>query len=66
MAETVNKQLENIGARRLHAVLERILEDISFDAPDLTAEQRSNGDGNKASVYVVCARAQWHVRLLRS
>jgi hypothetical protein len=28
-------QLENIGARRLHTVLERLVEDISFEAPDL-------------------------------
>jgi ATP-dependent HslUV protease ATP-binding subunit HslU len=34
-AERVNRQLENIGARRLHTILERLLEDVSFDAPDL-------------------------------
>ncbi|MBV8148129.1 MAG: HslU--HslV peptidase ATPase subunit, partial [Candidatus Eremiobacteraeota bacterium] len=27
---------ENIGARRLHTVLERLLEDVSFDAPEQT------------------------------
>jgi len=26
--------MENIGARRLHTVMERLLDDISFDAPD--------------------------------
>lgn len=31
----VNEQTENIGARRLHTVLEKLLEDLSFDAPDL-------------------------------
>jgi ATP-dependent HslUV protease ATP-binding subunit HslU len=31
----VNSQTENIGARRLHTILERLLEDIAFDAPDL-------------------------------
>jgi ATP-dependent HslUV protease ATP-binding subunit HslU len=31
----VNETTENIGARRLHTVLERLLEDISFNAPDL-------------------------------
>ncbi len=35
-AMTVNEQTENIGARRLHTVLERVLEDISFDAPETT------------------------------
>jgi len=30
----VNERTENIGARRLHTVLERLLEEISFDAPD--------------------------------
>lgn len=31
----VNETTENIGARRLHTMLERLLEDISFNAPDL-------------------------------
>ena len=31
----VNASTENIGARRLHTMLERLLEDISFNAPDL-------------------------------
>ena len=35
-AMTVNEQTENIGARRLHTVLERVLEDVSFDAPEAT------------------------------
>jgi ATP-dependent HslUV protease ATP-binding subunit HslU len=34
MASQVNVATENIGARRLHTVMERLLEDISFDAPD--------------------------------
>merc|ERR1711871_279417 len=34
IAATGNKTVENIGARRLHTVLERIVEEISFDAPD--------------------------------
>ena len=32
----VNEQSENIGARRLHTVLERLLEDVSYDAPETT------------------------------
>jgi ATP-dependent HslUV protease ATP-binding subunit HslU len=35
IAATVNDRTENIGARRLHTVMERLLEDVSFDAPDL-------------------------------
>jgi ATP-dependent HslUV protease ATP-binding subunit HslU len=35
MAHLVNERTENIGARRLHTVLERLLDEISFDAPDL-------------------------------
>jgi ATP-dependent HslUV protease ATP-binding subunit HslU len=35
IAERVNEQTENIGARRLYTVLERLLDNISFDAPDL-------------------------------
>jgi len=31
----VNEKTENIGARRLHTMLERLLEDISYHAPDL-------------------------------
>lgn len=34
MAEEVNSSVDNIGARRLHTVLERILEEISFEAPE--------------------------------
>ena len=34
IAATVNARQENIGARRLHTVLERLLETLSFDAPD--------------------------------
>lgn len=35
IAAYINDNIENIGARRLHTVLEKILEDISFNAPDL-------------------------------
>ena len=30
----MNEQTENIGARRLHTVMERLLEDVSFNVPD--------------------------------
>jgi ATP-dependent HslUV protease ATP-binding subunit HslU len=32
----VNEKTENIGARRLHTILERLLEDISYNAPDMS------------------------------
>ncbi len=35
LAEHINQETENIGARRLHTLLERLLEDVSFEAPDL-------------------------------
>lgn len=39
IAESVNKNTENIGARRLHTILEKLLEDLSFEAPELTLER---------------------------
>jgi ATP-dependent HslUV protease ATP-binding subunit HslU len=39
IAWQVNERTENIGARRLHTVLERLLEEISFDAADLALRQ---------------------------
>jgi ATP-dependent HslUV protease ATP-binding subunit HslU len=39
IAEEVNIRTENIGARRLHTLMERLLEDILFDAPDVSASQ---------------------------
>jgi ATP-dependent HslUV protease ATP-binding subunit HslU len=36
LAERVNQQTENIGARRLYTILERLVDDISFNAPDMT------------------------------
>jgi ATP-dependent HslUV protease ATP-binding subunit HslU len=35
----VNKSVENIGARRLHTVIERIIEDVSFDASDMVGQK---------------------------
>jgi ATP-dependent HslUV protease ATP-binding subunit HslU len=35
VAAQVNENTENIGARRLHTIMEKLLEDISFDGPDL-------------------------------
>jgi ATP-dependent HslUV protease ATP-binding subunit HslU len=38
IAEQVNESTENIGARRLHTILERLLDSLSFDAPDHSGE----------------------------
>ena len=39
IAATVNQNTENIGARRLHTILEKLLEDLSFEAPELTLDK---------------------------
>lgn len=39
IAAQVNSKTENIGARRLHTVMEKLLQDISFEAPDLAGSE---------------------------
>jgi len=39
IAERVNEIAENIGARRLHTVMEKVMEDISFEAPNLKGKK---------------------------
>jgi len=39
IAEKVNEIAENIGARRLHTVMEKVMEDISFEAPNLKGKE---------------------------
>jgi len=39
IAKTVNERTENIGARRLHTILEKLLEELSFTAPELAEKQ---------------------------
>jgi len=38
-AMTVNAATENIGARRLYTIMEKLLEDVSFDAPDMPGKE---------------------------
>lgn len=38
VAYHVNQETDNIGARRLHTILEKLLEELSFEAPDITME----------------------------
>ncbi len=39
IAQTVNEQMENIGARRLHTIMEKVVEDISFQGPELNGKR---------------------------
>ncbi|MEH7108054.1 HslU--HslV peptidase ATPase subunit [Bacillus sp. JJ1764] len=39
VAYEVNQNTDNIGARRLHTILEKLLEDLSFEAPDITMDK---------------------------
>jgi ATP-dependent HslUV protease ATP-binding subunit HslU len=39
-AAEVNEQTENIGARRLHTIMEKLLDEISFEGPDLEPKQQ--------------------------
>ena len=50
IAWQVNEQTENIGARRLHTVMERLLEKLSFDATDIAAKEE--GDITIDETYV--------------
>jgi ATP-dependent HslUV protease ATP-binding subunit HslU len=50
----VNERTENIGARRLHTVMERMLEGVSFDAPD-------RGTGNDRKVLIDDAFVEKHL-----
>ena len=37
-AQRMNERVENIGARRLHTIMEKVLEDVSFDATEHAGE----------------------------
>ena len=37
-AAMVNERTENIGARRLHTIMEKVLEEISFNAPEMSGK----------------------------
>jgi len=43
----VNETTENIGARRLHTIMERVLEDVSFLAPDVVRRAQEGEDATK-------------------
>jgi ATP-dependent HslUV protease ATP-binding subunit HslU len=37
-AAKINERMEDIGARRLYTIMERLLDEVSFDAPDLSGQ----------------------------
>lgn len=55
LAAQINKNVENIGARRLHTVIEKVLEDVSFDANEIAskAKQENAGDATKEAEPIV-------------
>jgi ATP-dependent HslUV protease ATP-binding subunit HslU len=56
IAFEVNERTENIGARRLHTVMEKLLEDISFDAGNITGEYVVDGEAVTARLAALAAR----------
>ncbi len=56
-AMRVNEQTENIGARRLHTVLERVLEDVSFEAPERAGTVVVDGEYVRARLADVVENA---------
>ena len=56
IAFEVNERTENIGARRLHTVMEKLLEDISFDAGNVTGEYVVDADAVSLRLAALAAR----------
>jgi ATP-dependent HslUV protease ATP-binding subunit HslU len=52
VAVQVNSAVENIGARRLHTVMERVLDDVSFSAPDQPPGYTVIIDGNYVDAHI--------------
>ena len=54
MADELNRSLENIGARRLHTIVEKLLEEISYEAPEVESKKilvdRGYVDANLAEI----------------
>ena len=56
IAFEVNERTENIGARRLHTVMEKLLEDISFDAGSVTGEHVVDAEAVTSRLAALAAR----------
>ena len=54
----VNETTENIGARRLHTILERVLDEISFQAPDLMKTPRGEATEEGVVAQIAASGAQ--------
>ena len=52
MAALANERMQNIGARRLHTILERLLDELSFEAPDLGARSTAPHEVIVTAAYV--------------
>ena len=52
MAGGINGEVENIGARRLHTMLEKILEEVSFEASDMKPESLVTVDAKYVSNHL--------------
>ena len=52
LSEEINSNVDNIGARRLHAIVERICEKISFDAPEEARKHKEKGLDGKCAVTI--------------
>ena len=52
LSEEINSNVDNIGARRLHAIVERICEKISFDAPEEARKHKEKGLDGKCTVTI--------------
>jgi ATP-dependent HslUV protease ATP-binding subunit HslU len=52
IAAQVNQAVENIGARRLHTVMERVLDDVSFSAPDQPPGYKVVIDGKYVDAHI--------------
>jgi ATP-dependent HslUV protease ATP-binding subunit HslU len=55
-AFAVNEQTENIGARRLHTILEKVLDEVSFSAPDMVRAAQQGTNPNIEGVPVLVDR----------
>lgn len=55
IAWRVNQNTQNIGARRLHTILEKLLEDISFDAPEQAGEVTIDAERVRAALAAIAA-----------
>lgn len=55
IAWRVNQNTQNIGARRLHTILEKLLEEISFAAPEQAGEVTINADRVRAALAAIAA-----------